>query len=419
MGAVMGSKNLKAIAVQGHGKVPVVDEERFLPLRSAANRQLRSDAVSAALRELGSSSAAEYFAYLGEMPSRYFRSNSYSEADKISGSNIKESILSGVSACHACVIACGRVVHLEDGRNRKGPEYETLVGFGPNLLLSDPVFVTRIGELCDRFGVDSISLSNTIGLAFTLFEQGKITLSDTGGISLIWGNSEAVEKLVHQVVNLDGLGKTLAKGALALGREFGAEDEAVVVNRLEVAYHDPRGASGMALVYATSPRGACHNQSDYFLVDIGQVEQSLGMEICSRQGGAEKARSVAVHQNWRTVFNSLVLCIFANVPPEMLVELINAACGLDWDINAMLTSGERGWNIKRLINMRLGLTRRDDRLPKALLTPFSDDPEFKGVVPNIDAMLRAYYQARGWDPHTGFPTRTKLKQLGLDWAYAG
>jgi aldehyde:ferredoxin oxidoreductase len=307
-------------------------------------------------------------------------------------------------------------VRLEDRRNRKGPEYETLVGFGPNLFLSDPVFVTRMGERCDRYGVDSISLSNTIGLAFTLFEQGKITLSDTGGIPLNWGNSDSVEKLVHHVENLDGFGEILARGALALGREFGAEDEAVVVNRLEVAYHDPRGASGMALVYATSPRGACHNQSDYFLVDIGQVEESLGMEICSRQGGAEKARSVAIHQNWRTLFNSLVLCIFANVPPVTLLNLINAACGFDWDIDAMLTCGERGWNIKRLINMRLGLTRRDDKLPKALLTPFIDDGELKGVVPDIDAMLKAYYHARDWDPHTGFPTFAKLNQLGLDWA---
>jgi len=418
LGAVMGSKNLKAIAVQGHGKVPVVDFERYMLLRSKTSRALRSDAFSQVLHELGSASAAEYFDYLGEMPKRYFQHSNFSEAYRISGGSLKESILSGVSACHACVIACGRVVKLEDGVNRKGPEYETLVGFGPNLLLSDPIFVTRMGELCDRYGMDTISLSNTIGLAFSLFDQGKIQPSDTGGISLNWGDAHVVEQLVHDTAHRERLGQFLAEGARGLGRRFGAEEEAVVVNGLEVPYHDPRGASGMALVYATSPRGACHNQSDYHLVDIGQVEQALGMQNFSRHAGAEKAENVAIHQNWRTVFNSLIICYFANLPPESVVDLINAACGVKWDIKEMLIAGERGWNLKRVINNRLGLTRQNDRLPKTFLAPFVDDSEKKGVVPDFEAMLTAYYQARGWDIETGIPCPQKLKQVGLDWAVA-
>jgi aldehyde:ferredoxin oxidoreductase len=173
----------------------------------------------------------------------------------------------------------------------------------------------------------------------------------------------------------------------------------------------------MALVYATSPRGACHNQSDYFFVDLGQVEASLGMEFHDRHAEAVKAANVAIHQNWRTVFNSLVMCIFANVSPEMVVNLINTACGYHWTVKEMLMAGERGWNLKRAINHRLGLTRANDRLPKPLLQPYSDSlPREGGYVPDFEAMLEAYYQDRGWDPATGYPTREKLEALGLDFA---
>jgi len=415
MGAIMGAKKLKAIAVQGHDQVPVIDPDVYMPLRSEANRILRNDAMTQVLRQLGTASIADYFDYLGEMPKKYFQAEVFSEAANISGASITETILTGVSACHACVIACGRVVKLDDGKKRKGPEYETLVGFGPNLLISDPVFATQMGELCDRYGMDSISLSNAIGLAFAMFETGQISLEDTGGLSLLWGDKQVVERLVHQTVTREGLGGIIAQGARELGKHFGAEQAAVQVNGLEVPYHDPRGASGMALVYATSPRGACHNQSDYFLVDVGQADPELGLDYYSRHDGAEKAKNVALHQDWRTVCNSLVLCIFANLSPETIVKLINAACGLDWDTHQMMMAGERGWNLKRAINNRLGLTAQNDSLPEQFHKPYPDAQSNLGFVPRFIEMLAAYYAARRWDPETGYPTRGKLFELGLDW----
>jgi aldehyde:ferredoxin oxidoreductase len=415
MGAVMGSKNLKAVAVQGHGDVPVVNREQFATRRSASNRQLRAESMTQVLRELGTSSAAEYFDYLSEMPKRYFHDETFHEPIVTTGAQLKETILTGVSACHACVIACGRVVRLEDGEKRKGPEYETLVGFGPNLGLNDPALVTRLGELCDRYGLDTISMSNTLGLAFWLYEKGVISEEATDGLRLKWGDGSVVATLIHRTAQRDGFGAWLAQGARLLGRHFGVEDEAVQVNGLEAPYHDPRGASGMALVYATSPIGASHNQSDYFLVDIGQVESSLGMQFYSRLGADEKAANVAIHQNWRTIFNSLVICIFANVEPQSVVDLVNTACGYDWDIERMLQCGERGWNLKRAINHRLGLTRSNDRLPKAFLQPYSDALGEKGFAPDFKPMLEAYYQARGWDPLSGYPRLEKLITLGLDW----
>jgi aldehyde:ferredoxin oxidoreductase len=264
--------------------------------------------------------------------------------------------------------------------------------------------------------MDTISLSNTIGLAFALYEKGFIDKTDTGGLELNWGETFAIERLVHLTVERQGFGFALAEGALALGRRFGAQEEAVQVNGLEVAYHDPRGASGMALVYATSPRGACHNQSDYFLVDIGQVEPEIGTESHSRQGGAEKAASVARHQDYQTLLNSLVMCIFANVSASTVVSLINSACGYDWSISDMIKAGERAWNLKRAINNRLGLRSDRDQLPKPLLTPYSNSgTEAAGFVPDIKGMLAEYYDIRGWDAETGFPKRDKLSELGMSW----
>jgi aldehyde:ferredoxin oxidoreductase len=211
------------------------------------------------------------------------------------------------------------------------------------------------------------------------------------------------------------LGAWLAEGALSLARRYGAEEEAVQVNGLEAAYHDPRGASGMALVYATSPRGACHNQSDYFLADIGQVEASLRMEFFDRQAGAEKAANVARHQDWRTLFNSLVMCYFANVPPETVRDLVNAACGEQWTLAELMRCGERGWNIKRLINLRLGLRKEDERLPRAFLTPAQGGGGTRGYTPPFEEMLAAYYAARGWDAVSGYPRMEKLVELGFQW----
>ena len=421
MGAVMGSKNLKAIAVRGRAKVPVAQPLAFKDQRSQINRTLKVDATSAVARELGTAGVAEYFDYLGMMPKKYFQRANFQGTEKISGTQISGSILSGISACHACVIACGRVVKLPGstaaGQPQKGPEYETLVGFGPNLLIDDLEFITRINDLCDRLGVDTISMSNTIGLAFRLFERGLITPEHTGGMDLNWGDSKNIAALIHQTVRRQGLGAWMADGALALARHFDVPEEAVQVKGLEAAYHDPRGATGMGLVYATSPVGASHNQSDYYLADIGQVEPSLGLKYYDRHAGLEKAGNVAVHQNWRTVSNALVICIFANVDPLQLTDLVNSASGKHYLLPELLTAGERAWNLKRIINLHFGMKPGDDRLPKAWYRPYDD--QHPGIpdafVPDFEAMLDAYYQARGWDRQSGYPSGQTLARLGLEW----
>jgi len=414
MGAVMGSKNLKAIAVRGRNEIPVFNLVAYKILRSESNRRLKDDNEAKIIREVGTGGVANYAEYLGAMPVKYYSRGSFEKIDDVSGSKMAETILVGRSACQGCVIACGRVVKLpQDMTKRKGPEHETMVGFGANLLNDDLEAIVDLGDLCDHYGMDTISTSNTIGLAFHLYERGIITEKDTGGIALKWGDVNAIEQLVRMIGSRDGLGDIMAQGARRFGAYFNAEEEAVQVNGLEVAYHDPRGVSGMALSYATSPRGACHNQSDYFFVDWGHTQEKIGIEYLSRHGQAEKAANVAKHQDWRTMFNSMVMCIFANVEPDEQVKLINAACGLDWSLEDLMKSGERAWNLKRAINNRMGLTRANDKLPKALLEPFSDGGS-AGFVPDIQGMLSAYYQARGWDVETGKPSREKLLELGLE-----
>ncbi len=413
LGAVMAAKNLKAVAVDGTQPIPLVDAAAYAPLRSASNRALKQDNEGQTLHELGTAGAANYSEYLGAMPAKYYHQGGFEQVDNLSGSTMAETILAGTSACHACVIACGRVVRLEDGAKRKGPEYETICSFGPNLLISDLAEVTRLGELCDRYGIDTISAGSTIGLVFHLFERGLIKPQDAGGLELRWGNVAAVRQLLEMTARGEGLGKWIGQGSRRLGAHFGAEEEAVQVNGLEVAYHDPRALSGMALSYATSPRGACHNQSDYFFVDWGHTDAEAGIEYFPRQAGAEKSANVARHQDWRTVYNSLVMCIFANVAPQMQVDLINAACGYNWTIEDMLRCGERGWNLKRAINNRLGLSADNDRLPKALLEPYTSGGS-EGFVPDLHGMLYTYYEARGWDLQTGYPTRARLIDLGLE-----
>jgi len=415
LGAVMGSKNLKAIAVKGNKDIPYV-KEAFVEIRKAANSILKDDNFSRVARETGTAGVADYLDYVGEMPKKYYQSGTFDGVYGVSGSTMSESILQRPKACHGCVIACGREVKLSNkDQSQKGPEYETVVGFGPNLLIDDLEFITEIGDRCDRFGVDTISLSNTIGLAFTLFERDLINESHTGGITLNWGDKEVVEKLFDLIESDEGFGSQVTEGARALGRRYSCEDLAVQVNGLEVPYHDPRGATGMALSYATSPRGACHNQSDYFLVDIyGSVEVRLGMAFFNRQDGPEKVNNVIIHQNWRTLFNSLVMCEFANVPPLTVLDLINTATGDDYSLPDILQVGERAWTLKRVINNTLGLDRSNDVLPPLLLEPYPDGGSAGFTIP-FDEMIEAYYSARGWDENTGYPSQSKLAELGLDW----
>jgi aldehyde:ferredoxin oxidoreductase len=413
MGAIMGSKYLKAIAIRGHSSIPFYSPDRFAKLRGKVNRELRTDLVSKGLRDFGTASASDVFDYFGMMPKRYFSVGMLDGTEQVSGPSLSETILSGVSTCHGCVIACGRKVRLRSGMERKGPEYETTIGFGPNLGITDLDVITRMGERCDQLGMDTISLSNTLGLCSYLYQEGQLRETDTGGEAFVWGSVDVIFRMIEATARREGFGAEIAKGALGLAAQFGASDHAAEVRGLEMPYHDPRGASGVALVYATSPRGACHNQSHYYLVEIGQTIEEIGVDLLGRQDVEMKSRNVALHQNWNTLLNSFVMCIFANVPTNETAELLNFATGWDYSVDGLMLTGERIWNLKRMINHRIGMQGSSDRLPQHVSRPLEDGGA-SSIVPPIDELLERYYEVRGWDSATGEPTQQTLSKLGLD-----
>lgn len=418
MGAVMGAKNLKALAVRGTHRIAFAREEEFKRLRLETNKLLQDENLTAIMRETGTAGNASYFQLLGDMPQKYWTQATFEGAERISGAVMAETILTGKSACQGCVISCGRVVTIADGPYStngqvKGPEYETVCSFGSQLLVDDLSLVTALGNRCDALGLDTISAGNTIALAFLMFDRGILSAADTGGLELRWGDGRPCFDLLEQIARREGFGALVAQGSKALAAHYGVEELAAHVNNLEVPMHDPRAMTGQALAYVTSPRGACHNQSDYWFVEIGNSVDELNIPMTERLEDVGKAHYVARHQDWRTVCNSLVMCVFAATPPSTVVRLLSAATGHDWTLEEMMQAGERAWNLKRAYNCRLGLTRATEKLPRLLLEPLPDGGQ-AGHVPDMDLMLKEYYEARGWDPATGKPAPAKLASLGLN-----
>lgn len=420
MGAVMGSKNLKAIAVRGTCKLAFERDADYRRLRVEANKALREENMTAVYHETGTAGGADYLEMLGDMPQKYWTQAAFEGVERISGGTMAQTILTGKAACQGCVISCGRVVTINEGPYAtggaaKGPEYETVASFGSQLLVDDLQAIVALGNRCDAVGIDTISAGNTIALAYLLFDRGFITTKDTGGLELCWGDAKPCFELIEQIARREGFGALVAQGSQALAAHFHAQELAVHVNNLEVPMHDPRAMTGSALVYVTSPRGACHNQSDYFTIEMGGSMDRLGIPMTDRLEDGGKAAYVARHQDWRTVCNSLVMCTFATVNLDTTVDLLSAATGHDWTLEEMMLAGERAWNLKRAFNIRLGLTRATEKLPRLLLEPLPDGGQ-AGHVPDMELMLQEYYAARGWDEATGRPTQQKLESLGLGFA---
>lgn len=419
LGAVMGSKRLKALAVRGTGSVPLklADEVRFEIVARRMRRIFQEDVFSQVLRATGTGGNLDYLYYLGALPIRYFTQGTWEGAAAISGNTMADTILTGVEACYGCLVACGRRVTIREGKYAtggeiKGPEYETLGALGSLLLVDDLAAITHLGHRCDALGLDTISTGNTIALAVYLYEQGIIGPAETGGLSLRWGDPDVVAALIEQIAYRRDFGDMLAEGTRRLAEHCGAADLAVQFNGMAPAMHDPRAYSGMMLTYTTSPIGGSHNQSAYYGVESGRVIEELGIEALDRHADSGKAASVVRHQHWNAVLNALVTCIFSNAPATDYIELLNAATGWDLDSGATLEIGERIVNLKRAFNIRLGYSRAGERLPRLLRQALVDGGT-EGFVPDEETLLGEYYAASDWDPATGKPTRRKLEMLGL------
>ena len=416
MGAVMGSKRLKAIALRGTAKVPLADPEEFKKVVREIIADIDEDMAAMALRMAGTAGYVDMALMYGDMPIRYYQQGEWEPASNLSGVLMVEQYQNRNTACYRCPIACGRETRAPRYGLEQvdGPEYETLAALGSLAMVDDLEAVIYAGHLCNVHGLDTISTGCTIAMACEMFERGVITAEDTGGLEIRYGDVEIVHRLVEMMAHREGFGDLLAEGSAAMAEHFGVPDLAVTVNRLEAPMHDPRAFSGMAATYALSPRGACHMEGDMYGVDTGQGPAiELGILPGDRfDTSEEKGHITARQQAWRNLYNALTLCQFQNPGVEWLLRALNAATGWDMEPDDLMTAGKRIVTLKRLINLRRGLTWADDDLPDLLLKPL-DNGGTEGVVPDLEELLAGAYSEFGWNPETGRPTPETLEHLGL------
>lgn len=405
MGAVMGAKNLKAIGVRGKAKVPVADAKTLNGLSKAIVGGLEDDMAAVSIQMAGTAGYVDMALMYGDMPIRYYQQDAWDEGSNLSGILMLDDFQNRTLACYRCPIACGRETRAPSYGVDKvdGPEYETLGALGSLVMVADQEAVIYAGHLCNVYGLDTISAGATIALACELFERGILTAADTGGLDIRYGDAAMVHRLLGMMANHEGFGALLAGGSYALAERYGVPELAVTVNKLEVPMHDPRAFSGMAAVYALSPRGACHMQGDMYSVDTGQgPAYELDIEPGERfDSSEEKGRVAARQQAWRSLYNAFTLCQFQNPGVERILEALNAITGWDLVMDDLLPLGKRILTLKRRLNLRRGLTRADEQMPELLRQPLDGGTE--GNVPDLDALLTGAYAEYGWDLETGAP----------------
>jgi len=402
VGAVMGSKNLKAIVVEGDLRVEFEDKDRFRFIQYEATKMLKANPItSQALPEFGTPVMMNILNGLGALPTRNFQQTHFEHAEAISGEAITEQILIDNDACWACPIGCTRVTQTSRAKG-EGPEYESAWSFGAACGVADLETIAEANYLCNELGLDTISAGSTIACAMELSERGLLD-SD-----LRFGRAELLLETVEAIAYRRGLGDLLAEGSYRLAERCGVPELSMSVKKLEMPAYDPRGMQGQGLLFATSNRGACHMRGNMLGLE------ALGVpKLIDRLQVQGKAGYVILNQNGSSVQDSLVACKFANiaVADEYFARALTALTGITYPNAEMLRAGERIWTLERLYNLREGFTRADDTLPPRLLTePATGNSA--GEVSHLEPMLDEYYRARGWT-HEGVPRPEKLAELGL------
>lgn len=402
-GAVMGSKNLKAIVVAGKVKNQPADRDRFKFMLYETGKLLKASPItSQALPEFGTAVVMNVVNEIGALPTRNFQESQFEHAYKISGEALAENILVKNQACWACPIACTRISKTEAGEG-EGPEYETAWSFGAMCGVDDLEAIFEANMVCNDMGLDTISTGSTIGCAMELAERGLID-SD-----LRFGRADLLAGAVCDIASRTGLGDQMAEGSYRLAAKYGVPEFSMSAKKMEMPAYDPRGMQGQGLLFATSNRGACHMRGNMLGPEVLALPR-----LIDRFANQGKAGIVANHQNTAAVIDSLVICKFANmaVSVEFFARLLSAVSGIDFTSDDLMKVGERTWNLERLYNLREGFSKADDTLPDRMLKePVAGGPS-KGHTVRLESMLAEYYQFRGWDEN-GVPGEAKLKELGL------
>ena len=420
VGAVMGSKHLKAIAVRGTKGLSVPDPEAFMQVARNTARIMREDAGRKGLTRQGTIAMMDTTNVYGSLPTRNFREVQFEGADKTGLSAMQTANENGHtnlvanSACFGCTIGCGRVCHIDPEHfsvkdkpqyhgASGGLEYETAYALGSAVGVADIDAATYCGFLCNEYGMDPISLGGSIAAAMELFDVGAIDETVTGGIRLEFGSAEALCAMTEAVARGEGFGRDVGMGSKLLCEKYGRPELSMSVKGQEFAAYDGRAMQGMGLAYATSNRGACHLRASPFEDDFTTLETG------------SKARVVKESQDYIAALDSSGLCLFSGFggfSNQMVADHINAVCTGEWNLERLQRTGERIWNLERQFNLAAGLGSKDDTLPPRILTEPAPSGVGKGLVCRLDEMLPAYYQLRGWD-EAGVPAAETLQRLGL------
>ena len=407
VGAVMGSKNLKAIAARGTGTVQVANRARFDRALQLASRAIRMSSAVSRMKTEGTANILEFVNVVGALPTRNFQQGQFEGADEISGAAFREKSWKRDYACFGCPIACSKVTRPVDGKVLEGPEYETIYAMGSNCAIADQDAIIRMSLACDEYGIDTISAGAIVAFVMEMFEKGVLSAADLDGIEPRWGDCQAALSLVEKMARVEGCGEWLSEGVAKIAQRYpAAAPYAMHVKGLEMPAYHPNAAKGMALGYAVSERGACHLR---------------GAPLSEVLGGADplatagKARLFRDHQAESALWNSAVLCCFPGFGMSLkeLWQLTNAATGFDYEsVREFELIGERVSTLSRLFNTREGFSRQQDTLPdRNLRQPLASGPA-RGQVVELDPMLDEYYALVGWDAN-GIPTPQKLDELGL------
>ena len=424
MGAVWGSKNLKAIYVSGSGKVVPAQPDELKALKEELKEVYEESIFIEALKASGTPAHIDVGIISGDVPIKNWLISDWEGMDDIGPGAIDEKINVGHKTCYGCTVACKKEAQVKEGpyKMEKGPspEYETVVSFGSLCLNNNIESVAKGNEICNRYGMDTITCGATIAFAIECFENGLITEADTDGVKLNWGNAEAIVAMTEKIGRRDGFGAVLAEGSARAAAKIGknAADFLTTVKGLEAPMHDPRSAHGYALAYGVSPRGACHEASLNFNVEGGAMFipeiEALSMELEEHSSDKRAELNVAC-QDYGMFFSSCaVFCNLGSAPlnATQAVAMVNYATGFDYTIDEVVEIGKRVWYLKRGLSNLFGARAGDDRLPKRLMTMMEEGPT-EGSMPDMDRMLSEFYALRGFDEN-GVPKKEVLEQLKLD-----
>jgi len=426
LGAVMGSKNLKAVAVKGSKKVPVANLSLLKEYNRKYFKEIHNASIKSGLRPHGTPVLCITAEGFGDMPIKYWTGDTWPEGAKKIGAPNYTSVLSAKPyPCLYCPIGCHRNINIEEPTKYRlkgiGPEYETLGMLGTNLLIDDVKAIAVANDICNKLGIDTISTGACIGFAMECYEKGIISKKDTGGMEIKWGDPEILIELVKQIGNKEGFGSIFSEGALRAARKIGKNAEELVahVKGLDFPAHDPRACWGMIPTYATGTRGACHmrgveedvEMSGFYIPEIGITEEKA--QFFKREG---KAFLAVKMQDYCALVNSLVLCVFmpdgGDLSFTSILDIFNSITGWEWDVQEAMKCGERIFTMQRLINLRDGYSKKDDILPPKMHIPAKKG--FRaGKVPPVEELINEYYRLREWDEN-GHPSKRKLQELDLD-----